>query len=293
MNKIKEFYQWMNERHSIYLKKSKGLPPPWTEDPIMQKYHFCHVYRHLDKGTKWIMRNTKEICQFDANIRAEDEKDVLFQVCQYRYLNNPDFFDTYSLADIHGWGCAGREDFEEALRGYKETKGFLFNTAYTVFKTFNNSTGLRDTIASYALLIDKIYQQIDEFHKELKNAETGEDAHKVIIKFCKGAQGFLAYEIWCDLVLLKALRFTENDFVNVGQGAVQGLQIIFPDLEVEKFRQDQCVQLIKILQKEQESMGWVYEPLTLRSIEHSACEFRKWTHMKEGHGRPRLYHNKQ
>lgn len=41
-------------RHSIYARRAAGQPCPWTEDPVLQAYRFCNVYRNLDKETQLI-----------------------------------------------------------------------------------------------------------------------------------------------------------------------------------------------------------------------------------------------
>ena len=51
---LKDFWYWVNERHSIYLRKAAGDPRPWTKDPILQRYKFTNVFRELDMGTKWL-----------------------------------------------------------------------------------------------------------------------------------------------------------------------------------------------------------------------------------------------
>jgi hypothetical protein len=47
-------WDWIQERHRIYLEKAAGAPPPWTTDEIMQTYRFCNVFRELDKVTVWV-----------------------------------------------------------------------------------------------------------------------------------------------------------------------------------------------------------------------------------------------
>ena len=40
-----------SERMRIWEQKTQGLPPPYTRDPILVSYRFCNVYRELDKQT--------------------------------------------------------------------------------------------------------------------------------------------------------------------------------------------------------------------------------------------------
>ena len=42
---LDRYFYWQEERESIRRKKENGLPAPWTDDPILQEFKFCQVYR--------------------------------------------------------------------------------------------------------------------------------------------------------------------------------------------------------------------------------------------------------
>lgn len=72
---------WITERHSIYMKRQKGLPAPWTTDLILQSYRFCNVYRENDKVSQWIIKNW---------IKPNREcPDLWFAAAVARYINEP------------------------------------------------------------------------------------------------------------------------------------------------------------------------------------------------------------
>ena len=50
-DKVEGFFNYINERHQIYLRRKNGLHPPWTEDKILKTYGFCNVFRELDTVT--------------------------------------------------------------------------------------------------------------------------------------------------------------------------------------------------------------------------------------------------
>jgi hypothetical protein len=45
---------YVTERERIRLKKERGDPWPWTDDPILRDKKFCNVHREDDRGTRWI-----------------------------------------------------------------------------------------------------------------------------------------------------------------------------------------------------------------------------------------------
>ena len=59
-DKVEGFFNYINERHQIYLRRENGLHPPWTEDKILKTYSFCNVFRELDTVTEWIRKNWRE-----------------------------------------------------------------------------------------------------------------------------------------------------------------------------------------------------------------------------------------
>lgn len=48
---VDELLDFANERMSIWHKKTLGTPPPFTNDLILKNYRFCNIYRELDRQT--------------------------------------------------------------------------------------------------------------------------------------------------------------------------------------------------------------------------------------------------
>lgn len=95
-------YDWINERHAIYLRKQKlegaeipewanpgpltGVKPGFnlqhlTDDPVLKQYRFCNVFRELDRVTIWIRENIRE--------RYADHEHLWFMLAIARTINWP------------------------------------------------------------------------------------------------------------------------------------------------------------------------------------------------------------
>ena len=76
---MENFFNFLNERHRIYLKKLRGEEYPWTKDPILQKYKFTNVFREQDTTTVW----------FRENIRGSlaNSSDVALATIIFRWFN--------------------------------------------------------------------------------------------------------------------------------------------------------------------------------------------------------------
>ena len=77
-----EFVAFIKERHAIYLRRQAGQPKPWTDDPILQRYRFCNVYRELDTVTIWIRQNWRE--------PFTEHRNLWFAMAMARAINWPD-----------------------------------------------------------------------------------------------------------------------------------------------------------------------------------------------------------
>jgi hypothetical protein len=50
---LDRYLYWQVERENIRIQKEVSkLPPPWTDDSILQQYKFCQVFREEDRTTK-------------------------------------------------------------------------------------------------------------------------------------------------------------------------------------------------------------------------------------------------
>src|ERR1700752_355827 len=113
-------WDWIAERHRIYLKKSAGEPPPWTEDETMRRYRFCNVFRELDKVTVWLRENWRD--------PYADSDSLWIAMCLARQINWPE-----TLAEIgfpeHGYDA---EAVRQALAARKLRGEKVYTGAYMI-----------------------------------------------------------------------------------------------------------------------------------------------------------------
>jgi hypothetical protein len=78
---------WINERESIRLKRQKNLPPPWTDDTLLDEYRWCNVRRMDDKVSVWILGWHREHPEFHIRER-------MVAAVAGRLINWPDTLET-------------------------------------------------------------------------------------------------------------------------------------------------------------------------------------------------------
>jgi hypothetical protein len=82
---LNAFVGFIAERHAIYQKRAAGQPAPWTDNPILARWSFCNMYRHLDRTTAWIWDNW---CRPHA-----DDPDLWFAMVIARLINRIETLD--------------------------------------------------------------------------------------------------------------------------------------------------------------------------------------------------------
>ena len=272
---IEEFLWWMCERQRIYIRRFlEGKSEPWTEDDILQDYHFCNVHRRLDYGTQYALDNLL--------LEEENSRDVLFNILVYRFFNRPETQDMLGgFIDPDAFNPQGAV---EVLDVYSENHS-LFSSAYRVTTHDWAEAETKHENILLGVVRDDVLENLDEYTDRIFSADTMEEAFDVLCEI-RGVGDFLAYEIVTDLNY-RHLPFSENDFVNIGPGAASGLQMMFGrsgrDL-VRWFRMSQD-KLFHIYDLEYPYMDSDGDPiskpeLTMRDFEHSICEVRKYWNIK-------------
>ncbi|MCP4805150.1 MAG: ATP-binding protein [Proteobacteria bacterium] len=62
------FFDFCRERESIRIRRERGEPAPWSEDPIFQNGRFLNVFREDDRGSKAIARFVAPAVSDDARL---------------------------------------------------------------------------------------------------------------------------------------------------------------------------------------------------------------------------------
>jgi hypothetical protein len=287
-----EFWKYVVERQRVWYRRFVLKEPfPWSNDPILQKFHFCNNYRELDKGTIYLI---DELAPYQ-----NDRRKILFNVTAYRFFNcygffekigeimNPDKYDAYFFIKKLDELIAKGED--------------IYNHAYVVCPyKIKPDYRPEDKHVQIAFILETLKEKLDRLIAEIDLASVPKESF-IALKQIPAVGNFLAYEIWTDLTYFKFFKqgWTDNDFVNIGPGARWGLNILIgKDTQKPLFPEEKYLKLIYSLRDEmkealaklgllEEWMKIAYQKaysnfpfLSIRNIEHSLCEFRKYWRIK-------------
>ena len=265
MADVSKFFDWINERHRIYLKKQcEG--PPWTDDWIMQTYKFCNVFRQLDRGT---------IALNDLLRRSIlTNPQIAFTTIWYRLFNLDVHANHFRVApgmeELMVYLKKRRADGEQIFTGAHMTTGVAGEHKLTTFE--------RSVHAGFELA-----PKISHLCRSGYMAIVYE-----ALKALPMVGGFIAYEMVCDLRFSLIEPKDSMTFTNIGPGAKRGLE----RLGLWKCPRDGLLQMVKLLKMAPDYLErHVVGLFELREIEHCLCEFDKYERTRLGEGRPRSkYH---
>ena len=289
------FFNYARERYDIFLRRGQGANRPWTDDPILQEYRFCNVFREDDIVTQWIAEYVREPLR-------DDERVVLAMVVA-RWFNR-----VTTLEKIHGQLIMHDVpsttnlflDWNPAYaRKRLKDHAPLVTGAYMV-KTpagMNKLEGLLECIGLVAAAIDR---------GELSHAiESGvfttlREATSWLAQF-PYLGPFMAYEVVTDLRHTSILENATDimTWANPGPGAARGAGRVLghgPDhFDRNRAVDHDLIQVVmqRLLENSNKTRHWLqfWPSWEMRDVEHTLCEFDKYERARLNEGTPKQRYN--
>ena len=265
---------WIGERHNIYLDRLAGRPKPWTEDPILQQYKFCNVYRELDTVTKWIDQHWR------GPMSVIDDDHMWFAMCVARLFNWPD-----TLQAI-GYPVPWRpHEVLGVLHARKQAEEKVFSGAYIVStngRAMDKATYVVRHVLNPLWAQRKTYEpttedMLESFHTRLSQAN--------------GMGSFMSAQIVADLKYVHPLNQAKDwmDFAASGPGSRRGLnRVLGREVRAPWTEQNWRKALSELHAR---VLPRLYKldmpPLHAQDLQNCLCEFDKYMRTANGEGRPR------
>jgi hypothetical protein len=276
-------FDWINERHAIYLKRAAGVASPWTDDPVLQEYRFTNAFRELDRVTVWVREHIRE--------PFADHPDLWLMIALARYVCVPEVLQELMRPELWPTGSpqfTGLLTVLEARRArgeQVETGAYMIRAESDPSKPWYRWSKQRYVVE---VVIGGMWSRRAEI---LPAARTSVEAATEAFQRQYGCGGFMAYEIatdlrWCPGWLDRAPDIMT--WANPGPGARRGLNRLSQRPVPAGMRTQQAVEEMRALLDAAPLYLAPHVPaLELRDIEHSLCEMDKWLRVKQGEGRPR------
>jgi DNA polymerase I len=269
---VAEYFRTMNERHAACLRRAAGEPWPWSRDPIIANWRLTNVFRELDALTLWIAQHWRT--PYDGDPRLP------FFMCVARQINTKDTLA--ALAEV-GLPPDWNPDRVLALLQARMARG---EPTYTSPYRTAIPRQAGDDKSRY--LVQEVFDPLWHAPPAFETARSLEEAwHLLTPRRGFGGDGFIAYEVCCDLRHAKLLADAPDvrSWAVCGPGAAPGLDAIWG----QKLDPAQRLPAMRyLLDLAPRYVGAHMPALELREIEHWSCEFRKILQVRAG-TRPERY----
>lgn len=289
-DRLNLFWWFVCERQSIWRRRvEEQLPPPWTNNSILQSERFTNVYRELDPGTSYVIERVLEL---DA-----PRPDKLFNVMLYRLVGRS---DTHAEIGFQYLSRFNPSDLEQGLKRVRNSGRPPFTAAYMV--SAYTSMGTADKIENVVRLFAALHADFDGFFTRVDGSASAAEAHTVL-RSAYGFGNFLAYQVLVDLLYplriyggRGLLPFSHDDWASPGPGAQRGIAMLlrpdcrWPHLQVMRWlRENQHREFARL------GLDFPYlkdaagnpVAISLANIQNCLCEFHKYVKIDAGTGRGR------
>lgn len=275
--RTEEFYEFMQKREALRLRKEAGEPWPWTDDPILQEYKFTNVKRAHDRTTRWFWQ------MLDQHVTAPKHT-ILFNCALFRYFGTIEFFQAV------GWQKHWT-DFEQNTVKSKAAyrlahKERVFTGAYVI-----TNQGIKapkqDVVVDHFLT--PFWAECPKLVKLAQDTSSWEAVAKEMMQLKGfGGTGFMTKEILQDAMHTPVLSdcTDRNTWCPVGPGARRGINRL---LGLDKDAPLNAATGLDIMRQlfDARHEYWDGVELELHDIQFQLCEFDKYERVRLGQGRPR------
>lgn len=274
-------WQWCSERERVRIKRSTGLPPPWTDDPVIGKYRFCNVRREDDVVTIWIRKNIRE--------PFADSPYLWLMLCAARIINHPETL-LELIESGEGWPCDGFNPKHMAfcMNDRQARHGQLYTGAYMIPAPHEKGADKQSYIAEKCIgalwnaraSIGRYLAQEGDF------APTMRGMHERV-SAANGFGDFLAYQAVVDMRFTRILERASDveTWWAAGPGTLRGLNRLHGRPYEYALKQPQARTELKALWQAVKAWGEVTMDAT--DVPNICCEFDKWMRVRNGEGKPR------
>ncbi len=260
------FFAFARARHEIYLKRRDGKPPPWTKDPILQRYRFTNVFRELDATTIWFANNLRK--------PLRNSIEVLPATVVFRWFNRITTGEVIKKDKNYLSPAKLRKAIAKIPPPY-------VTGAYMIYTTCLKAPTKQEGVLQAIEIWYDTHRQWRKF-----KFDSLQEAAAWMKSICLG--DFMAYEIVSDLRHTKLLSHANDvmTWAHFGPGGQRGLErVAGKGAGLEEARE-----LLKLSRnKKYWLQSWPY--WEMREVEHTCCEYLKYTKVQNGEGHPKGTYN--
>lgn len=260
------YLDFVAERHHVWNQRQLGLPGPWSDDPILQRNKFTNVYRVLDYGSQFLLRELLN----EPGITAGD---ALARAFLYRMSNEPlTWQHTRATTGQYPYADQLGEDLAQLWADYRDAGNRVFSGAYTIMPL--------PGVGGFDKAKEVVRMAATSFHPGSPNCVTPAflaastmQERFAVLRSIPNVGDFLAMQVLTDFGYSPfGADQDENAFVVAGPGARKGAKELWPEKKVA-WVIEWCRERVLELPDCPDLAG---RPPSLMDIQNTLCEFSKY-----------------
>jgi len=266
------FWDFMKERMNIWHRRNSGLPAPWTEDEVIQKYRFTNIYRELDWQTQvwhtWLK-------QFEYNF------DLWFMnMLHCRLVCKPDTIDKV------GFLAFSDQLNETRHQAFLDLPSPRSGSSYNFAQYESMLMGYEGRHDVYYVHVPKVAKACARVFKSGADSSIHDMTEDMVIAF-EGRMRFILAEVIMDSGYQKPQHVNEFKMFPIGPGASPMCKELNKKAKVRQVA-------LTLMSKQPSDFPYLIingRPvfLTTAAIEQGLCEYRKYKNIKFDNGRSRPF----
>jgi hypothetical protein len=264
------YWRFAVERQNIFFRKFAGLPPPLTNDPILERHKFTNAYRASDRVSQYLIRHV-------IYTGDQSPEEVFFRIMLFKIFNR---IETWQLLQQE-IGSVTYSDYTFERYDAVLTKAMadgtkIFSAAY-VMPAGDTIIGFTKKHRNYLKLLERMLD--DKVPARITEIRSMQLVFELLHSYPMIGD-FLAYQYTTDINYSMLTDFSEMTFVIPGPGARNGIRKCFSDLG--GLNEPDIIRLVAERQHEEcERLGLVFpslwgRPLQLIDCQNLFCEVDKY-----------------
>lgn len=267
---IQAVCNFAHERLEIWKKKTSGAIAPFTNDPILQKYRFCNIFREFDKQT--IAIHTL------LNPLRDDFALWLLNMFYCRMVARPETIESIGLLSFDF--DHNRALYDRLITSSRPRYGTPY--VFPVSTIMKSPTPTREQFICEHL--SSIMQRVADEIETWESMSVVDGVNRILPLF-----GFNLSFLWTEVLIDLAYQFPDRVDLfarfPIGPGSMPTMRMI--DRTTNPI--DLAVSLSLLPFDAGITIDGASLKLSAENWEGIGCEFRKYTNLNSGKGRKRLY----
>ncbi len=257
------YWRFAAERQRIFVRRFKGAPQPWTQDPVLAAYKFTNAYRASDRVSQYLIKQV--IYRPDL---PSSPTDVFFRIILLKVFNK---IETWQLLETALGrltnACYNFHRYDAVLSEAMQKGRRIYSGAY-IMPPGRGAFGDRAKHRNHLRLLEAMIR--DNLPTRIQPARTMCEGFELLLSYPTIGE-FLAYQFITDINYSELTNFSEMEFVVPGPGARDGLRKCFVD-PGEYSESDLIRRVADMQETEFARLGLEFETLWGRRLQLVDCQ---------------------